>query len=360
MQRTTRPFPNPSPGNPSRVRKLPVSEQVLLVSGASSGVGRAVARAAGDRGAAVVLTARTREALDAAAGEVEAAGGRAAVVPGDAADPQVLREAVATAIERFGRLDSVVASAMVTVYGEFERVTADEFRRVVDVNFLSRVELLRAALPELRRSRGTFVDVNSALAYRGIPLQGAYCATKAAMRTLLETVRVELEKEGAGVDLCVVLAGAVNTPQFERGRQKLGLQPQPVPPIYQPEVVAAAVLRCCERPVRELPVAWGAQKLLWGQKLSPRAGDLVLRRNGWKAQTTGEPKPVDAPDNLEAPVPGDAGARGRFTDRSRGSTAWTAARLRLGKTGSVAALAAVPLAALGATAIGYHEVTKRG
>jgi hypothetical protein len=249
---------------------------------------------------------------------------------------------------------------MVTVFGEIERVTADELRRVVNVNLLSRVELLRVALPELRRSRGTFVDVNSALAYRGIPLQSAYCATKAAMRTLLETVRVELEKDGAGVAVCVVLPGAVNTPQFDRDRQKLGERPQPVPPIYQPELVAAAVLRCCERPVRELPVTWGAQKLLWGQKLSPRAGDLVLRRNGWKAQTTGEPKPLDAPDNLEAPLPGDPGARGRFTDRSRGSSAWTAARLRLGKAGSVAALAAVPLAALGATAIGYHEVTKRG
>jgi NAD(P)-dependent dehydrogenase (short-subunit alcohol dehydrogenase family) len=342
------------------VRKRPLAEQVLLVSGASSGVGRAVARGAGDRAAAVVLTARTLEGLDAAAGEVEAAGGRAAVVAGDAADPEVVREAVATAVERFGRLDTVVASAMVTVFGEFERLTADELRRVVDVNLLSRVELLRAALPELRRSRGTFVDVNSALAYRGIPLQGAYCATKAAMRTLLETVRVELEHDGAGVDVCVVLPGAINTPQFDRARQKLGEQPQPVPPIYQPELVAAAVLRCCERPVRELPVTWGAQKLLWGQKLSPRAGDLLLRRNGWKSQTTGEPKPVDAPDNLDAALPGDPGARGRFADRSRGSSAWTSARLRLGKAGSAAALAAVPLVALGATAIGYHEVTKRG
>jgi NAD(P)-dependent dehydrogenase (short-subunit alcohol dehydrogenase family) len=339
-----------------RVRKKPLAEQVILVTGASSGVGRAVAREAGRRGGSVVLTARTQAALDAAAAEVEGLGGRAHAVAADAAETGAGERIVAATVERFGRLDTVVLSAMVTVYGEFEQLTPDEFRRVVDVNFLSRVELLRAALPELRRTRGTLVDVNSALAYRGIPLQGAYCATKAAMRTLLETVRTELEHEDAGVAVCAVLPGAINTPQFDRDRQKLGLQPQPVPPIYQPEVVAEAVVRCCERPERELPVSWGAQKLLWGQKLSPRAGDLVLLRNGWKAQTTGEPKPVDSPDNLFEPLPGDPGARGRFGDRSRGSSVWTDARLRLGKAGSAAAL----LAPVVAGAIGYHGITKRG
>jgi NAD(P)-dependent dehydrogenase (short-subunit alcohol dehydrogenase family) len=342
------------------VGKRPLSEQVVLVTGASSGVGRAVARELGRREATVVLTARTREALDAARDEVERAGGRAIAIVGDAADPETGKAAVGAAVEAFGRLDTVVCSAMVTVYGELERLDADELRRVFEVNFFSRVALLRAALPALRDSRGTFVDVNSALAYRGIPLQSAYCATKAAMRTLLEAARTELEKDGAGVSLSVVLPGAINTPQFDRDRQKLGLQPQPVPPIYQPEVVAAAVVRCCERPVRELPVSWGAQKLLWGQKLAPRAGDLVLRRMGWSSQTTGEPKSTDAPDNLFGPIAADAGARGRFSRRSRESSAWTAARLRLGKAGSIAALAAAPLAALAAGAIGYHGRTKRG
>src|SRR5687768_7119126 len=186
---------------------------------------------------------------------------------------------------------------MVTVYAEVEQLEAEELRRVLDVNFLGRAHAYRAALPHLKASRGTFVDVNSALAYRGIPLQAAYCASKAAARTFFEAARVELEKHGAGVDLCVVLPGAINTPQFDRSRQKLGLQPQPVPPIYQPEVTADAVLHCCERPERELPVTWGAQRLLWGQKLSPRAGDLVLLRGGWEGQTTGEAKPIDAPDN---------------------------------------------------------------
>ena len=128
-----------------------------------------------------------------------------------------------------------------------------------------------------------------------------------------------------------------------------------MPPIYHPEVVAQAILHCCERPQRELPVTWAAQKLLWGQKLSPRAGDLVLLRNGWKGQTTGEPKPIDSPDNLYETIPGDPGAHGPFDDRSRASSAWTRARLRLGKVGSVAALAGPVAAGL----IGYHGLTKR-
>jgi hypothetical protein len=200
---------------------------------------------------------------------------------------------------------------------------------VLDVNFFGVVYGFWAALPHLKESKGTFLHVSSALAYRGIPLQAAYCSAKAAARTFLESARVELQKERADVAVSLVLPGAINTPQFERDRQKLGYQPQPVPPIYQPEPFAEAVLRCMEHPIRELPIGWGAQKLLWGQKLSPRAGDLVLRRIGWKSQHTGEPKPVDSPDNLFETLSGDPGAHGRFDERSRGSTAWTALRLAL-------------------------------
>ena len=334
--------------------KTPLAQQVLVVSGASSGIGRATARAAGERGAKVVVSARNVEALAAAVAEIEARGGEALAVAADAVDPGDAEDVCARAVERFGRIDTFVATVMVTVYAEVEQLDADELRRVMDVNFLGRVHAYRAALPHLQASRGTFVDVNSALAYRGIPLQAAYCASKAAGRAFFESARVEQEKRSTGVDVSLVLPGAVNTPQFDRGRQKIGLQPQPVPPIYQPELVAAAVLHCAERPERELPVTWGAQQLLWGQKLSPRAGDLVLLRTGWDGQTTGEPKPVGSPDNLWQPLPGDPGAHGRFDDRAKGSSAWTAARLRLGKVGSVAALAAPAVAAL----IGYHAVTK--
>jgi NAD(P)-dependent dehydrogenase (short-subunit alcohol dehydrogenase family) len=309
------------------MRKRPLAEQVVVVTGASSGLGRAIARRAGASGAKVVVTARGAEGLDACVREIEQGGGAAFAVPADCTVQDEVAQVVEQALDRFGRIDTYVANAMVTVYAEVDELEPDELRRVLDVNFFGQVYGYRAALPHLRASRGTFVSVNSALAYRGIPLQAAYCASKAALRAFFESARVEERKRGSGVDISVVLPGAINTPQFDRDRQKLGKQPQPVPPIYQPEPFAEAVLHCAERPIRELPIGWGAQKLLWGQKLSPRAGDLMLLRMGWKGQTTGDPKPVDSPDNLFAPLPGDPGAHGRFDDRSRASTAWTSVRL---------------------------------
>lgn len=313
------------------MRKKPVNEQVVVVTGASSGVGRAVARETGRRGARVVVAARNGEALDNAVSEVEAYGSQAHAVVADLAGEDDCARVVEEAVDRFGRIDSFVRCQMVSVFGEVEQLTADELRRVFDVNFFGGVWCFNAAVPHLRESRGTFLDVNSGLAYRGIPLQAAYCASKAALRTFLESARIELEKAQAGVDVCVVLPGAINTPHFERVRQKLGLQPQPVPPVYQPEVFAEIIAGLLEQPDREVPLGWGAQKLLWSQKLSPRLGDRVLLGTGWENQTTGEPKPVDAPDNLFETLPGDPGARGPFSEEARGSAAWTEFRLSRGK-----------------------------
>jgi NAD(P)-dependent dehydrogenase (short-subunit alcohol dehydrogenase family) len=309
-------------------RKRPLAQQVIVVTGASSGLGRAVARLAGRRGAKVVVTARTAEALDACVREIEAFGAEALAVPGDCTVQDDVAQVVERAVDRFGRIDTYIANAIVTVYAETYRYEPDELRRIMDVNFFGQVYGYWAALPHLRESKGTFLSVQSALAYRGIPLQGGYCASKAALRTFFESARVELIKEKAGVDISVVHPAAINTPQFDRDRQKIGKQPQPVPPIYQPEPFADAVLHCCEHPIRELPIGWGAQKLMWGQKLSPRAGDLMLLRMGWKGQHTGEDKPLDSPDNLFRPLPGDPGAHGRFDAESRNSTLWTSLRLR--------------------------------
>jgi NAD(P)-dependent dehydrogenase (short-subunit alcohol dehydrogenase family) len=321
--------------------KKALREQVIVVTGASSGLGRAVARGAGARGAKVVVTARTAEALDACVHEIEALGSEAIAVPADCTVQDEVGQVVEQALDRFGRIDTYVANAMVTVYAETYRYEADELHRIMDVNFFGQVYGYWAALPHLRGSRGTFISIQSALAYRGIPLQGGYCASKAALRNFFESARVELEKAGWGVDVSVVHPAAINTPQFDRARQKIGARPQPVPPIYQPEPFAEAVLDCCERPIRELPVGWGAQKLMWGQKLSPRAGDLMLRRMGWKSQHTDAPKPVEAPDNLFAPLPGDPGAHGRFDSQARKSTLWTSLRLRRRLVGAAAAAAMV-------------------
>src|ERR671935_916114 len=326
------------------MRKKPLREQVVVVTGASSGLGRAIARLAGERGAKVVVTARNAAALDNAVAEIDAVGSEALAVPADHAIADDVAKVVERTIDRFGRIDTYCANAIVTVYAEAERLESDELRRVMDVNFFGMVHGFWAALPHLKESKGTFLHVSSALAYRGIPLQAAYCSSKAAGRTFLESARVELEKEGADVALSLVLPGAINTPQFDRDRQKIGYQPQPVPPIYQPEPFAEAVLHCMEHPVRELPIGWGAQKLLWGQKLSPRAGDLMLLRMGWKSQHTEEPKPVDSPDNLFEPLPGDPGAHGRFDEQARDSTLWTSLRLRRWLVGG--AVAAAGMAAL--------------
>src|SRR5436190_15530564 len=318
-------------------RKKPVAEQVIVVTGASSGLGRAVARLAGARGAKVVVTARTGEALEACVREIEAAGSEALAVPADCTVQDEVAQVVERAIDRFGRIDTYVANAIVTVYAETYRYEADELRRIMDVNFFGQVYGYWAALPHLRDARGTFVSIQSALAYRGIPLQGGYCASKAALRNFFESARVELDHAGWEVAVSVVHPAAINTPQFDRDRQKIGKQPQPVPPIYQPEPFAEAVLHCCEQPIRELPVGWGAQKLMWGQKLSPRAGDLMLRRMGWSGQHTAEDKPVGSPDNLFETLPGDPGAHGRFDARSRRTTLWTSLRLRRRLVGAAAA-----------------------
>lgn len=331
--------------------KKPLAEQVVVVTGASSGLGRAVARLAGARGARVVVTARNGEALDACVREIEAAGSEALAVPADCTVQDEVNQVVEQAVDRFGRIDTYVANAIVTVYAETYRYEPDELRRILDVNFFGQVYGYWAALPHLRESSGTFVSVNSALAYRGIPLQAGYCASKAALRAFFESARVEIRKAGWDVAVSVVLPGAINTPQFDRDRQKLGKQPQPVPPIYQPEPFAEGVLHCCEHPVRELPLGWGAQKLLWGQKLSPRAGDRMLLRMGWKSQHTDEDKPLDSPDNLFSTLPGDPGAHGRFDDRSRGSTAWTSLRLALRSP-----TAALALLGIGAVAAGSVEL----
>jgi NAD(P)-dependent dehydrogenase (short-subunit alcohol dehydrogenase family) len=332
--------------------KKPLSEQVVVVTGASSGVGRALAREAARRGARVVVAARNGDALDAAVAEIEAHGSQAHAVAGDLAVEDECARVVEEAVDRFGRIDSFVRCQMVSVFGEVEQLTAEELRRVFDVNFFGGVWCFNAALPHLRESRGTFLDVNSGLAYRGIPLQAAYCASKAALRTFFESARVELEKAGSGVDLCLVLPGAINTPHFDRVRQKLGQQTMPVPPIYQPEAFAEAIAALLERPGREVPLGWGGQKLLWGQKLAPRFGDLFLLRTGWNSQVTGEPKPVDAPDNLWETLPGDPGARGRFSEGARASSTWTALRLARGK---VALGALVGAGALVATMVARRD-----
>jgi NAD(P)-dependent dehydrogenase (short-subunit alcohol dehydrogenase family) len=203
---------------------------------------------------------------------------------------------------------------------------------VTEVNYLGYVHGTLAALRRMKaRDRGVIVQVGSALAYRSIPLQAAYCASKHAIVGFTDSLRCELIHDGSHVRITAVHLPAVNTPQFGWVRSRLPHRAQPVPPIFEPEVPARAILHSAKHPRRELFVGASTLLAVWGQKLAPRAGDWVLRRNGWKSQHTDEPKPLDAPDNLFDTLPGDPGAHGRFDDQSRGSTVWTKLRLLLPK-----------------------------
>src|SRR5205814_6819784 len=219
----------------SQVVKKRLSDQVIVVTGASSGLGRATARLAGARGAKVVVTARSGEALDACVREVEAAGSEALAVPADCTVQDEVAQVVEQAVDRFGRVDTYVANAIVTVYAETYRYEPDELRRVMDVNFFGQVYGYWAALPHLRASRGTFLSINSALAYRGIPLQGAYCASKAALRAFFESARVEIRKEGWDVAVSVILPGGINKQQYGRNREQIREHAQTVARIARRE-----------------------------------------------------------------------------------------------------------------------------
>lgn len=324
--------------------KKPVSEQVVVVTGGTAGLGRAIARAAQARGAKVAVVARDTDGLD---GAVRELGPDCMAVQADVASLDDCHRVVEEVLDRYGRIDTFCANAMVTVYQEARDLKPEELRRVIDVNYFGVVNCYWASLPALVESKGTFSHVSSALAYRGIPLQAAYCSSKAAARTFFESARVEHMKHDIPVAITLTLPGAINTPQFDQARQYLGKQPMPVPPIYEPEPFAEAVVHTFQHPIRELPIGWGSQKALWGQKLVPRVADLVLVRNGWKGQHTDEPKPVGSPDNLFEPVPGDKGARGRFSAQARRSTLWTSLRLRRWLVGS--AVVGVGLATMGVT-----------
>jgi NAD(P)-dependent dehydrogenase (short-subunit alcohol dehydrogenase family) len=292
--------------------------RVVVVTGASAGVGRATARRFADEGDAVALIARGKERLEAAAREVEALGGRALMLPLDVAEPEALEAAAEQVEEELGPIDVWVNNAMATVYAPVARLTPDEFRRVNEVTFLGSVWGTMTALRRmLARDRGTIVQVGSALAYRGIPLQSAYCAAKHALEGFLDSLRTELLHDRSNVRVTAVELPALNTPQFSWGRTKMPRQPQPVPPIFQPEVAADAIVWVVENPRRELYVGWPTVQAIVGNKIAPGLADLYLARTGYDAQQIDEPVPPDRPDNLFEPVPGDFAAHGRFDDRAK-------------------------------------------
>jgi NAD(P)-dependent dehydrogenase (short-subunit alcohol dehydrogenase family) len=293
--------------------------EVVVVTGASGGVGRAVAHAFARRGARIGLLARGEGGLADARGEVERLGGVGLVLPTDVADHAQV-EAAADAVEReLGPIDVWVNDAMATVFAPFLEVTPEEFRRATEVTYLGAVHGTMAALKRMvPRDHGTVVQVGSALAYRAIPLQSAYCGAKFAMRGFSDSVRTELMHCGSRVWITTVQLPAVNTPQFNWCRTRMPDHPKPVPPIFQPEVPAEAVYWAAHHRRRELDVGGSAVKAIFGNRLSPRLADWYLARTGYASQQVPGLPVNGRPDNLFEPVPDEAATHGMFDEEARG------------------------------------------
>jgi NAD(P)-dependent dehydrogenase (short-subunit alcohol dehydrogenase family) len=291
--------------------------EVVVITGASAGVGRATARAFGKRGAKVGLIARGKEGLEAAKREIEQLGGEAIVLPLDVADENAIEQAAEEVERTFGPIDIWINNAMLSVFSPIMEMTPSDYRRVTDVTYLGYVWGTLAALRRMKpRDRGAIVQVGSALAYRGIPLQSAYCAAKHAVQGFHDSLRSELIHDGSNVRVVMVQMPALNTPQFRWVKSRLPRKAQPVPPIFQPEVAAEAIVWAAYSGRREINVGWPASKAIIGNNFAPGYADHYLARHGYDAQMIDEPEVPGRPDNLYSPLPGDAGAHGVFDDRS--------------------------------------------
>jgi NAD(P)-dependent dehydrogenase (short-subunit alcohol dehydrogenase family) len=291
--------------------------EVVVITGASAGVGRATAREFARHGAHIGLIARGRDGLEAARREVKEMGGRALALQTDVADADRVEAAAAEVEEKFGPIDIWINNAMTSVFSPVKEMRPEEFKRVTEVTYLGVVYGTLAALKRmLPRDRGVIVEVGSALAYRGIPLQAAYCGAKHAIQGFVESLRCELLHDKSNVRVTMVQMPALNTPQFRWVKSRLPHKAQPVPPIFQPEVAASAIYYAARHDRREMYVGMPTVEAIIGNKVAPGLLDHYLARTGYESQQTAEPADPNRPNNLWEPVPGDHGAHGVFDDRS--------------------------------------------
>jgi NAD(P)-dependent dehydrogenase (short-subunit alcohol dehydrogenase family) len=321
----------------------PVGEQVAAVVGASSGIGRETALRFAKRDAKVVLAARSEAGLRALEEEIRGLGGQATSVVADVSEFEQVETVARVAVEEYGRLDTWVHLAAVGLFASFDRTRPEEFRRVVDVDLMGQVYGAMAALPHIKgEGRGALVHVSSVVGKRSVPLQSAYCASKHGVDGFLESLRVELMHEGwKNIGVTNVMPAAINTPFFTKARTKLGVKPKGFPPVYQPGVVADAILHSAEEAPREM-VAGGAGKgMLLGQRLSPRLMDALMVRGGFGSQMTDQPKSAADPDGLFAPMEGQDRAEGEFGEQAlhRSYLTWLDTRPALKWSIGVAGLA---------------------
>jgi NAD(P)-dependent dehydrogenase (short-subunit alcohol dehydrogenase family) len=292
--------------------------EVVVITGASAGVGRATAHRFARDGARIALLARGSDGLEMAAEEVRELGGEALAIALDVSDADAVEAAAERIEQELGPIDIWINDAMATIFAPVHQISPAEFRRSTEVTYLGTVYGTMAALKRMRaRNRGTIVQVGSALAYRAIPLQAPYCGAKFAIRGFTDALRVELMHEKSGIHVTMVQLSAFNTPQFQWGRTTLPRRPQPVPPIFQPEVAASGIHWAAHHRRRELNVGFPAVKAILGNKLFPRLADRKLVRLGYDGQMGRQPLPADRPDNLFEPVSADYGTHGRFDARSK-------------------------------------------
>ncbi len=302
----------------------PIAQQVVVVVGASSGIGRETAVRFAKHGAKVVIAARSEPGLGSLINEIRRAGGEVTAITADVAEFAQVKAIADRAVQEYGRIDTWVHLASVAVWGTFEQTTPAEFKRIIDVNLTGQAYGAMAALPHLRRAgRGALIHVSSIEGKLALPLQSAYSASKHGVVGFLDALRLELQHEGIPISVTNVMPSSINTPFFNKAGTKLGVQPRPLPPMYQPQLVADAILYAAEHPTRDLVVGGAGKAGIELRRMSPRLMDAFLRLTAFTLQRTDAPKSEDAPNNLFQPVAGYDQVEGDFGKEARAWSVYT-------------------------------------
>lgn len=305
------------------IQLKPLNQQVAVVFGASSGIGRATALELAQGGARVVVAARNEDGLQSLVQEITSQGGQATYVVADVTELAQIENVANVAIEKYGRIDTWVHTAAAALYATFEQTTPQEFQRVIEVTLVGAAWSAMVALPHLKKQGGALIQISSVEALAGIPYQAAYGAAKHGMKAYLDVLRIELDHENAPVSVTNIMPTGINTPFFSNARTKLGVKPIAVPPLYQPEIVAKAIAAAATKPIPEIVVGGAGVVMAYSKRFAPHLTDLFLRLVSFKVQKTDEPKSADAPTNLYESQTKDQRVQGDFSNQARGTSLGT-------------------------------------